>query len=337
MGDWYEIGITSGIGVAAGIAFAGVLAGLRFGFATTLLGAIVVGVVAGLLVNGWIGAAGGVVGAVIGAVSAAAVVRGAGRRGATVGGTAFLLVGAAVVVGLLALDPRRSGTSRRSCSRSSPRARAPERPREVRRASLAREVSAAPVILVVIDGLTPSMLEGAIGSGDTPTLAALAAAATYGRATSVFPSLTPVCLSSIATGAHGDIHEIPHLVWFDRGEQRVVEYGSSFGAVRAAGIGQTLRDTLVNMNAAAPRQTGGDHVRVARRRRPAHCRRQLHRLPRPNAAPLVGAVSRRRLAGRSASSSTTSSAPTARARRSRGATGRRARSTRTRLRSAAGS
>ena len=92
------------------------------------------------------------------------------------------------------------------------------------------------------------MFEGAIGSGETPTLAALAARGAYRRATSVFPSLTPVCLSSIATGAHGDIHEIPHLVWYDRREQRLVEYGSSFGAVRAAGIGQTLRDTLVNMN-----------------------------------------------------------------------------------------
>ena len=44
------------------------------------------------------------------------------------------------------------------------------------------------------------------------------------------------------------MHEIPHLVWYDRREQRVVEYGSSFQAVRAAGIGNTLRDTLVNMN-----------------------------------------------------------------------------------------
>jgi hypothetical protein len=109
-------------------------------------------------------------------------------------------------------------------------------------------VSSKPLILVVIDGLTPSMLEGVVGSGETPTLAALAARGSYRRATSVFPSLTPVCLSSIATGAHGDIHEIPHLVWYDRSEERLVEYGSSFGAVRAAGIGQTLRDTLVNMN-----------------------------------------------------------------------------------------
>lgn len=105
-----------------------------------------------------------------------------------------------------------------------------------------------PLILIVIDGLTPSMLEGAIGSGETPVLAALAASGAYRRATSVFPSLTPVCVSSIATGAHGDIHEIPHLVWYDRREERIVEYGSSFGAVRAAGIGQTLRDALVNMN-----------------------------------------------------------------------------------------
>jgi len=105
MGDWYEIGITLGIGVAAGIAFAGVLAGLRFGFAITLLGALVVSAPAGLLVNGWIGAGGGVVGAMIGAASAAAIVRGAKLRGATLGGTAFLLLGAAVVVGLLALIP----------------------------------------------------------------------------------------------------------------------------------------------------------------------------------------------------------------------------------------
>ena len=105
MGDWYEIGITIGLGVAAGVAFAGVLAGLRFGFAATLLGSLFVGVVAGLLVNGWIGVTGGVVGAVIGAVSAATIVRGANRRGATLGGTAFLLLGAAIVLGLLALIP----------------------------------------------------------------------------------------------------------------------------------------------------------------------------------------------------------------------------------------
>jgi hypothetical protein len=105
------------------------------------------------------------------------------------------------------------------------------------------------LILVVIDGLTPAMLEAGVARGDVPTIAALAEHGSYRRAVSVFPSLTPVCLASIATGAYPDVHEIPHLVWYHRGERRLVEYGSSFGAVRAAGVSRTLRDALVNMNA----------------------------------------------------------------------------------------
>ncbi len=105
-----------------------------------------------------------------------------------------------------------------------------------------------PLVLIVIDGLTPSMLERAVEEG-FPALAALAEAGSYGRATSTFPSLTPVCLSSIATGAHPDVHEIPHLVWYHRGERRVIEYGSSFGAIRAAGTRRSILDTIFNMNA----------------------------------------------------------------------------------------
>lgn len=102
-----------------------------------------------------------------------------------------------------------------------------------------------PVVLVVIDGLTPSMFEAA----STPALAFLAEHGEYRRAASTFPSLTPVCLASIATGAHPDVHEIPHLVWWHRGERRLIEYGSSFGAIRAAGLARSLRDTIVDLNA----------------------------------------------------------------------------------------
>src|SRR4029450_9369486 len=83
----------------------------------------------------------------------------------------------------------------------------------------------------------PSMFEAAVGDGRFPALSFLAEQGRYGQAVSTFPSLTPVCLSSIATGAHPDVHRIPHLVWFDREHERVVEYGSSFAAVRAAGGG----------------------------------------------------------------------------------------------------
>jgi predicted AlkP superfamily pyrophosphatase or phosphodiesterase len=104
------------------------------------------------------------------------------------------------------------------------------------------------LILIVIDGLTPSLFENAIGDRSAPTLSQLADAGEYRRGVTTFPSLTPVCLTSIATGAHPDVHHIPHLVWWNRAEKRIVEYGSSFGAIRAAGTRRSIRDTIVGMN-----------------------------------------------------------------------------------------
>ena len=87
-----------------------------------------------------------------------------------------------------------SGTSRPSQYPPSAHASAPVRrsatPGSVRlpRTSEARP---KPVVLVIVDGLTPSVLEAA----DTPALRFLAAHGEYRRAVSTFPSLTPVCLA----------------------------------------------------------------------------------------------------------------------------------------------
>ena len=63
-----------------------------------------------------------------------------------------------------------------------------------------------------------------------------------------FPSVTPVCAASIATGAPPDRHEIPSMNWYHRGEERYVEYGTSFKASQAFGFKQSLTDTIYNMN-----------------------------------------------------------------------------------------
>jgi hypothetical protein len=102
-------------------------------------------------------------------------------------------------------------------------------------------------VLAVIDGLTPAMLERALGEGRLPALSSLRESGSYVRGTTTFPSVTPVCLTSIATGAHPDAHHIPHLVWYHRRERRVVEYGSSFSAVRAAGARRSIRDSVFAM------------------------------------------------------------------------------------------
>lgn len=105
MYEAYEIGVTLGMGVAAGVLLAGILAPRRFGFVATVLGAAVIGVVAGLLVHGWLDIPGGVIGGVLGAAAASVVVRGAMRRGATMGATAFMLAGAAIIIAMLSLIP----------------------------------------------------------------------------------------------------------------------------------------------------------------------------------------------------------------------------------------
>ena len=113
------------------------------------------------------------------------------------------------------------------------------------------------LVLIVVDGMTPAAFERAVTGRAAPALAFLAEHGSYGRAVSVFPSLTPVCLSSIVTGGGPDVQHIPHLVWWHRAERRLVEYGSSFAALRAAGMAQSITDTIYNMNA---RHLGGDAV-----------------------------------------------------------------------------
>jgi hypothetical protein len=103
-------------------------------------------------------------------------------------------------------------------------------------------------ILIVIDGLTPSMFESVVGDERFPALSFLADRGVYGRAVTTFPSLTPVCMSTLVTGAHPDVHHIPHLVWWNRSERRIVEYGSSFGALRAAGMARGILDSIIKMN-----------------------------------------------------------------------------------------
>jgi predicted AlkP superfamily pyrophosphatase or phosphodiesterase len=107
---------------------------------------------------------------------------------------------------------------------------------------------ATKALLIVIDGLTPAMYEDAVERRTAPALAELHERGEYRRAATVFPSLTPVALSSLVTGAYPDVHEIPHLVWYHREEQRLVEYGSSFAALRRAGTRRGILDAIFRMN-----------------------------------------------------------------------------------------
>ncbi len=105
------------------------------------------------------------------------------------------------------------------------------------------------LVLCVIDAMSPTMLKRAIDDGAAPVLQALMEAGDYTPScVAAFPSVTPVCAASIVTGAWQDQHRIPGMNWYDRQEDRYVEYGSSLKASQRFGIAQQLIDTVYNLN-----------------------------------------------------------------------------------------
>ena len=106
------------------------------------------------------------------------------------------------------------------------------------------------LVLAVIDGMKPTMVERAMRAGSAPALQAIADRGSYvPGCAAAFPSVTPVCAATITTGVLQDRHEIPSMNWYSRAEQRYVEYGSSFSASLRFGINRQLVDTIFNMNA----------------------------------------------------------------------------------------
>jgi hypothetical protein len=104
-------------------------------------------------------------------------------------------------------------------------------------------------LLAVIDGCKPSMLERAVERGEAPVIAAVLERGTFvPELCAAFPSVTPVCATSIATGVLQDRHHIAAMNWWSRAERRYVEYGSSFRAARKLGIARQLTDTVYNLN-----------------------------------------------------------------------------------------
>ena len=101
VGDWYTVGILVGLGASIGVAATGALRRALAGLVVAVIAAVAIGLVFGQ----WDEAAGGAAGAVCGALGSAPLVLGTLRRGGTRGGTALLLMLAALVGAALAFVP----------------------------------------------------------------------------------------------------------------------------------------------------------------------------------------------------------------------------------------
>ena len=142
------------------------------------------------------------------------------------------------------------------------------------------------LVLIVVDGMTPEAFEHAVESGRAPALALPRArtASTAARRPSSRRSRRSASARSRPAPAPTSITS-PRSSWWNRQEKRIVEYGSSFAALRKAGFSQAVVDTIVNMNERHLVARRDDGVRGARGRGLRRRRDQHHVLPRPAPPP----------------------------------------------------
>ncbi|ABO50217.1 type I phosphodiesterase/nucleotide pyrophosphatase [Desulforamulus reducens MI-1] len=105
------------------------------------------------------------------------------------------------------------------------------------------------VIYLVVDSFHPRALEHCMAQGKLPTLSYLIQKGSLHKACiSAFPTATPTCTSTLATGVSPTEHRIPGMVWYHRGERRIVDYGSTWLSFIKNGIIQTVQDFVYNLN-----------------------------------------------------------------------------------------
>jgi hypothetical protein len=106
------------------------------------------------------------------------------------------------------------------------------------------------VVYIVVDGMGTDAFEQATASGRAPAMRFIKDnAAGYVRdSVAVFPTITPAATASLLTGAIPAHHGVPGMCWYDRDEQRFVNYGQSPRAVFTEGVSQVVRDVVLNLN-----------------------------------------------------------------------------------------
>ena len=145
------------------------------------------------------------------------------------------------------------------------------------------------LVLAVIDAMKPAMLERAIATGRAPTLERLIQQGQYtDECVAAFPSVTPVCAASIATGTRAGRARDPghELVAPGRGAlRRVRDELRRLARLRHPPVahGHDLQH-----EPRAPLAGREDGVRGARRQRDSHRGHDVPDVPRPPPARAVG-------------------------------------------------
>src|SRR4051794_11582033 len=65
---------------------------------------------------------------------------------------------------------------------------------------------------------------------------------------SPFPTMSVNVDSTLLTGVYSDQHKVPGLVWFNKKENRIVDYGGHVRELIKLGLKQAMEDIFYNLN-----------------------------------------------------------------------------------------
>lgn len=105
------------------------------------------------------------------------------------------------------------------------------------------------IILLFIDSFMSDVFEQASKKGLVPTLDFLRSHGAYWPdCVTIFPTMSASVDGSLLTGTYPDVHKLPGILWYNRNENRVVNYGNGPGGVLKIGLTQCAFDIAYSMN-----------------------------------------------------------------------------------------
>lgn len=105
------------------------------------------------------------------------------------------------------------------------------------------------VLFLVVDSLMSHAIDQGIKEGRLPALSFLIQHGQYHKElVSSFPTMSITIDSTLLTGTYTDRHQVPGLIWYDRDEGRVINYGTGFREIIRDGINRTLQDLVSHLN-----------------------------------------------------------------------------------------
>ncbi|MGX1430404.1 putative AlkP superfamily pyrophosphatase or phosphodiesterase [Cytobacillus horneckiae] len=112
-----------------------------------------------------------------------------------------------------------------------------------------KTTSTPKVILLVIDSLMDESLKKAIEENKAPALAFFMNNGRYSnQLVSAYPTMSVTIDSSLITGTYPNEHKIPGLVWYNKDQERMINYGNGFFEMMKIGATQFAEDAIYQFN-----------------------------------------------------------------------------------------